>query len=172
MTVGGVVLAAGSGGQASLLGDGMVLFSSVLATLYVITQASVSAQQRAVAVTAVQMLAASLATLPLAVLSGPVRMPSQAAPVLALVGLVVIGSLVPFILYAWARPRVTDAVAGAFFNVETLVAMLAGALAFHNPMDLRQALGMAVILGGVAVVSAPRGRDVPKATLGEASLVR
>src|SRR3954451_12087541 len=60
--LGGVALIAGSGGQASLTGDALVLVSAALCALYIDAQTRLLPGRDALAVTAVQMAAAAAAT--------------------------------------------------------------------------------------------------------------
>jgi O-acetylserine/cysteine efflux transporter len=156
--VGGVAMfAGGGGGHASLEGDGLVLIASVCSAIYIVAQPPLLEGRSPIAVTAVQMGAASLATLPFALLGEPTPHVHEQA-LLALLGLVVIGSLLPFTLYAWGQTRVPGEVAGAFLNLEALVGGIVGVLAFHDPWGPRQTLGMTLMLGGIALVvtKAPR----------------
>ncbi len=151
--VGGVALTAGAG-HGTLAGDGLLLLSSLLAAAWVIAQPALLAGTSPVAVTAVQMAGAGLSALPLAVLSEPLPGPPGRGAMLALLGLVVIGTLLPFTLYAWGRTRVSDELAGAFFNLEVLVGWVVGVLAFHDPLGVRGTFGMLLVLGGILLVAA------------------
>jgi O-acetylserine/cysteine efflux transporter len=151
--VGVALIACGDGGRASLGGDALVLLASVLSSIYIVAQPRLLRGRTPVAVTAVQMGAASLAALPLALL-GEGAPHLQGSAVLAVLGLVVIGSLLPFTLYAWAQTRVHSEVAGAFLNLEALVGGIVGVLAFHDPCGAEQTLGMALMLAGIMLVAA------------------
>jgi O-acetylserine/cysteine efflux transporter len=155
--IGGVVLlAGGDGGHASTTGDGLVLLASVCSAIYILAQPPLLRDRNPVAVTAAQMGAASLATLPIGLLGGSAPHMHQPSA-LALLGLVLVGSLLPFTLYAWSQTRVPGEVAGAFLNLEALVGGIVGVLAFHDPWGPWQTLGMALMLGGIMlVVRAPR----------------
>ncbi len=160
--VGGVALFAGGGGQASLGGDGLVLLASVGSAIYIDAQPSLLAGRSAVAVTAVQMGAASLAALPLALLGGPAPR-LHVHPLIALLALVLVGSLLPFTLYAWSQTRVPREVAGAFLNLEALVGAMIGVLAFHDPLGVKQASGMALLVVGLVLVTVSTPRFVKRA---------
>jgi O-acetylserine/cysteine efflux transporter len=149
----GVALVAGSGGDATLAGDLLVLASAALTALFIEAQSRLLPGRDAVAVTAVQMAAATALVLPLAALGGapPVRPPA----VLAVGALVVTGTLLPFALYAWGQARVTAELAGAFVNVEPVVGAAVGALLFHDAFGPVQTLGAAAILGGIALSVVP-----------------
>ena len=61
------------------------------------------------------------------------RRPAQA---IALGALVSVGSLIPFALYAYGQARVHAELAGAFVNLEPVVGVAAGVLAFGNPFGV------------------------------------
>ena len=155
--VGGVaLLAGGGGGQASLEGDGLVLIASVCSAVYIVAQPPLLTGRSPIAVTAAQMGAASIAVMPLALIGNSSPSLDGSAPP-ALLGLVLVGSLLPFTLYAWSQTRVPGEVAGAFLNLEALVGGIAGVFAFHDPWGPPQTLGMVLMLGGIMlVVKAPR----------------
>ena len=146
----GVGLVAGAGGDASSAGDALVFLSAVLCALYIVAQSRLLAGRDAVAVTAVQMGAAALATLPVALAAGA---PAHAAPdaggIAAFAALVTVGSVLPFALYAYGQARVPAEVAGAFVNLEPLIGASLGAVAFRDPFGGVQALGAAAILAGI-----------------------
>jgi len=158
----GVGLVSGAGGQTSLLGDAFVLASAMLTALVIVAQADVLRGRDPVAVTAVQMAAGALVSLPLALsLEGLPGPPPAAAPVWGFAVLVVVGSLLPFTLYAYGQTRVVPEVAGAFINLEPLVGAVLGALAFHDPWGPAQAGGAIAIAVGI-VLSARSERTPPR----------
>ncbi len=152
----GIGLVAGTGGRASASGDGLMLASAALSAALIVAQASLLPGRDPVAVTAVQMAAAALVVLPLAVLAGT---PPTAAPtpeqLVAGLGLVTVGSLVPFTLYAYGQARTSPEVAGAFVNLEPLVGVAIGALAFGDPIGGAGLLGGLAILAGIALSALP-----------------
>jgi O-acetylserine/cysteine efflux transporter len=164
--VGGAGLFTSGGGHASLPGDALVLLAGVCFSFYIVAQPALLAGRDAVAVTAVQMGAASIVLAPIALFAEPAPRISGSIA-LALFGLVVVGSLLPFALYAWGQTRVPHELAGAFLNVEALVGGLIGVVAFHNQMGLAQVLAVALIAAGLLLVaaSAPAapgsGGDIP-----------
>jgi drug/metabolite transporter (DMT)-like permease len=149
--IGGVVLIAGGGGHASLAGDALVLVAGVCSAAYIVAQPPLLAGRSPVAVTAVQMGAAAIVTLPIALLGEPAPQ-LHGQVVLAMLGLIVVGSLLPFTLYAWGQTRVPGEVAGAFLNIEALVGGVLGILAFHDPCGAKQAFGMTIMLVGILLV--------------------
>jgi O-acetylserine/cysteine efflux transporter len=151
----GLVAAGGSGG-ATLAGDGLVLASLVCSASFTVTQARLLAGRDPVAVTAVQFLVAALATLPLAAITeGSPAAPGGAGALLATAGLVLVGTLAPFTLFAYGQARVAAESAGAFLNLEPLVGAAAGAVVFGDPVGIAQAAGGAAILTGIALSSLP-----------------
>jgi O-acetylserine/cysteine efflux transporter len=163
--VAGAGLFTGGGGQASVIGDGLVLLAGVCFSAYIVAQPSLLAGRDAIAVTAVQMGAAAIVVAPVALVSEPAPQLSGSIAS-ALIGLVVVGSLLPFALYAWGQARVPHELAGAFLNVEALVGGLIGVLAFHDQVGIQQAFAIVLIAAGLLLVaaSAPRtstaaGRD-------------
>jgi O-acetylserine/cysteine efflux transporter len=165
---GATLIAGAGGGHASLEGDALVLLASVLSALYIVAQPRLLGGRTPVALTSVQMGAASILTLPLALFAEPAPHVHGSA-LLAIVGLVVIGSLLPFTLYAWGQTRVHSEVAGAFLNLEALVGGVLGILAFHDPCGVQQTLGMSLMLAGImlVVIKAPRlpDRDLDRAAI-------
>jgi drug/metabolite transporter (DMT)-like permease len=160
----GIGLVAGSGGEAGWQGDALMLASAVLSAAMIVAQASLLPGRDATAVTAVQMAAAAAAVLPIAVFAGaaPTGAP-DAHQLLAAAGLVTVGSLVPFTLYAYGQARTSAEVAGAFVNLEPLVGVALGALAFGDPFGTVSLAGGAAILVGIALsVLAPTGGTRPR----------
>ena len=163
----GVLLVAGSGGDSSLLGDGLVLLSGAISALYVVAQPNVLRGRDPAAVTAVQMSAGALVMIPLAIFAegaplGGLPSLHEATAFLALAGL---GSTVPFVLYAYGQTRVTPEIAGAFINLEPLVGALIGAFAFGDPFGRTQLIGAAAIVGGILLSVEWRSARVPATDL-------
>ena len=153
IAIAGVVLVAGGGGNSSPLGDGLVLLSGAISALYVVAQPSVLCGRDPGAVTAVQMGAGALLVLPFAAMFEGLPAAAATTPTLeqltAFAALVGLGSIVPFVLYAYGQKRVAPEVAGAFINLEPLVGALFGALAFGDPFGTTQLVGAAAIMGGI-----------------------
>jgi O-acetylserine/cysteine efflux transporter len=120
VSFGGVgLVAAGAGGGTTFTGDGLVLASLVVSASFTVAQARLLAGRDPVAVTAVQFLAAALATLPIAAVTEGVPTPAAGAgALLATVGLALVGTLAPFTLFAYGQVRVAAELAGAFVNLE------------------------------------------------------
>ncbi|HEX8854904.1 MAG TPA: DMT family transporter [Thermoleophilaceae bacterium] len=158
--IAGAGLVAGSGGTASTGGDALMLASAALSALFVAAQPAVLRGRDPVAVTAVQMAVGVIVTLPFALAFEGVPRTLPSGDVLtAFAALVLVGSLLPFALYAYGQARVAAEVAGAFLNLETVVGAAVGAVAFGDPFSRSQLLGAAAIVGGLLLSVAPaRGR--------------
>jgi O-acetylserine/cysteine efflux transporter len=153
------LVARGGGGGASLGGDGLVLMSLVLSATFTVAQTRLLRGRDPIAVTAVQFLAAALATAPFAAITeGMPAAPSGAGAALATAGLVIGGTLLPFTLFAYGQSRLPAQVAGAFLNLEPLVGALAGAVMFGDPAGPVQLAGGGAILAGIALSSLPLPR--------------
>jgi O-acetylserine/cysteine efflux transporter len=154
VAIGGVALVAGGGGAASPLGDVLVLLSGAISALYVVAQPSVLCGRDPAAVTAVQMGAGALVVLPFAAaFEGLPAVVATTPPTLeqltAFAALAGLGSIVPFVLYAYGQQRVAPEVAGAFVNLEPLVGAMIGAFAFGDPFGTVQLVGATAIVAGI-----------------------
>ncbi len=158
----GVGLVAGSGGDSSLVGDLLMLASGALSALFIVAQPRLLAGRDPVAVTAVQMAAGAVAVTPIAfIFEGVGAAAPTATQAWALGGLILVGSVLPFALYAYGQARVSVEVAGAFVNLEPLVGAAAGALVFQDPFGPAQTLGAAAILVGVVLSALGQGSREP-----------
>jgi O-acetylserine/cysteine efflux transporter len=150
------LVAAGGGAGATFAGDALVLLSLGFSASFTVAQARLLPGRDPAAVTAVQLLAAALATLPVAAATEGVPPAPAGAPALLATGaLALLGTLVPFTLFAYGQARVSPEIAGAFVNLEPLVGAAAGAVVFGDPVGLAQAAGGAAILTGIALSSQP-----------------
>jgi len=159
------LVAGGGGGSATATGDGLVLASLLLSSVFTVAQARRLQGNDPVALTAVQFLGAALAVLPFSVaVEGVPTLPAGPGAVLAVAGLAAGGTLLPFTLFAYAQTRVSADVAGAFLNLEPLVGAVAGVVVFGDPAGPVQFAGGAAILAGIALSSLPllrTGRSGP-----------
>jgi drug/metabolite transporter (DMT)-like permease len=155
----GMAMVAGTGGDSSVEGDLLMLASAALSALTIEAQSRLLPGRDPVAVTAVQMGAAALVVLPLALTAGtlPSHLPTTTQAVNA-AGLVVLGSLLPFALYAYGQKHVSAEVAGAFVNLEPLVGASLGAVVFHDPFGGLSAVGGVAVLLGIALSTGRRLR--------------
>lgn len=156
------VVGAHGGGAATLTGDALVVLSLLFSATFMVAQPRMLAGRDPVAVTAVQLSAAALGTLPAALLIDGV--PSAAPglmPTAAMAGLAVGGTLVPFTLFAWAQARIAPEIAGAFLNLEPLVGVVLGVVVFGDPVGLAQVGGGLAILLGIALNAGSLRGDRP-----------
>lgn len=155
----GMALVAGSGGTASISGDLIMLASAALSALTIEAQSRLLPGRDPIAVTAVQMAAAAVAVLPLALLAGelPTGGPTTAQAVNG-IGLITLGSLLPFALYAYGQKHVPAEVAGAFVNLEPLVGVGLGAAVFGEPFGGLGAAGGVAVVAGIALSALAQGR--------------
>jgi O-acetylserine/cysteine efflux transporter len=154
--IGIVLVAKGGGGGATDFGDMLVFASVVLSGAFIAIQPSMLKGRDAAAVTAVQFLAAELVSLPVALLGGPLpHAPGTPGPVVAFVALAVLGTILPFWLFAYGQARVAPELAGAFVNLEPLVGAVVGWVAFDNPVGPWQILGALAVIAGIVISLVP-----------------
>ena len=148
-------IAAGQGGGSTLGGDGLVLASQLASAGFTVSQARLLRGKDPVAVTAVQLMAAAAAMLPLALVSERHAMAGSVSlsAVLAVAGLVLAGTVLPMALFAFGQSRVSADVAGAFLNLEPLVGAIVGTVLFANPVGPVQLAGGTAILLGIGLSS-------------------
>jgi O-acetylserine/cysteine efflux transporter len=152
VAVAGVGLVAGAGGVSSLSGDVLMFASALASAAYVVAQPNLLAGRDPVAVTVVQMVAGALVTLPFAAFADGVPAPAAPGPALwGFVGLAVLGSLLPFALYAYGQARVAPEVAGAFVNLEPLVGAAVGSFMFGDPFGSAQVAGTLALVVGIGL---------------------
>jgi O-acetylserine/cysteine efflux transporter len=174
LSLAGVALvAAGPGRGATLSGDGLVLASLLLSAAFTVAQGPLLRGRDPFAVTAIQFSGAALGVLPLAVAAeGRPAAPSNSGTVLALIGLAVAGTLLPFALFAYGQSRVAAEVAGAFLNLEPLVGWLVGVAAFGDHVGPVQVAGGAAVLAGIALSSLPLLGSGPGRPAGRTGAIR
>ncbi|HEV2376763.1 MAG TPA: DMT family transporter [Streptosporangiaceae bacterium] len=150
------LVTAGHGGNATPVGDGLVLASLLSSAAVTVAQTRLLRGRDPVAVTAVQFLAAAVCLAPFtAATEGVPAAPGHPGVLLAVAALVAAGTLAPFTLFAYAQSKVRPEVAGAFINLEPLVGAALGVLAFGDPASPVQVTGGAAILAGIALSSFP-----------------
>jgi drug/metabolite transporter (DMT)-like permease len=160
----GITLVAGSSGSgATTVGDLIVLASVGLSAGFVVMQPKLLAGRDAAAVTAVQFAAGGLVALPVALITGhlPSAAPSTLTPVIALVGLTLVGTLLPFWLFAHGQARVPAVLAGAFVNLEPLVGAAVGWIAFGDVATSANLFGAVAVLAGIALSVWPASAAAP-----------
>jgi drug/metabolite transporter (DMT)-like permease len=154
--VGIVLVAKGGGGGATDSGDMLVFASVVLSGAFIAIQPGLLRGRDAAAVTAVQFLAAELVSLPIALLGSPLpHAPSTPGVVVAFVALALVGTILPFWLFAYGQARVAPELAGAFVNLEPLVGAVVGWVAFSNPVGAWQIVGALTVIAGILLSLVP-----------------
>jgi len=101
---------------------------------------------------AVQQLAAGLSFLPLALLFPEHPVHWSVRGVSAILYLVVFGSIVGYSAYIFALDRLPVAIVSIYPYVNSVVAVTLGWLFYREPFGAREALAMAIIFTGVALV--------------------
>jgi O-acetylserine/cysteine efflux transporter len=154
-----VLVAKGGGGGASSGGDLLVLASVVMSAAMIAVQPALLAGRDAAAVTAVQFAAASLVTLPVALITGGLPpAPASAGPVIAFLVLALVGTVVPFWLFAHGQKGTSAEFAGAMVNIEPLVGAMVGWVAFADPVRVWQIVGAAAVVVGILLSTVPWDR--------------
>lgn len=106
---------------------------------------------------AVQQLAAGVAFI-VPALVGPWPVHVAARSVWALLYLVVFGSIVGYSAYIYAMSHLPVAVVSIYTYINPMVAVALGWLFYREPFGVREAIAMAVIFAGVAIVKANTGK--------------
>jgi O-acetylserine/cysteine efflux transporter len=153
LALAGIGLVAGhAGSSATATGDLLVLASATLSAAFIAVQPRLLAGRDAMAVTAVQFAAGALVAVPIAALTeGAPHAPAHAGQVLAVAALAVAGTLLPFPLFAFGQARVPAALAGAFVNLEPVVGVAVGWLAFGDTAAVAQLVGAVGVLVGIVL---------------------
>ena len=153
--VGIVLVARGGGGGATASGDMLVFASVVVSGAFIAIQPRMLRGRDAAAVTAVQFLAAELVSLPVALLGGALPHAPAAGSAVAFVALALLGTILPFWLFAYGQARVAPELAGAFVNLEPLVGAVVGWVAFANPVGIWQIVGALTVVAGILISLVP-----------------
>ena len=112
----------------------------------------------------VQMATAAAIGLAVAPLTGGFLRGPVTAKALGAIGyLALFGSMLAFSAYIYLAQAWPPAKMGTYAYLNPLVAVLLGSLVLHEAFGLRQALGMAIILGAVALVQLRRAPPLPGA---------
>lgn len=158
LALAGIALVAGhSGSGATASGDLLVLGSATLSAGFIALQPRLLADRDATSVTAVQFAAAALVAVPVAALTeGAPHAPAQAAPILTVAALS-LASTLAFPLFAFGQARVPAELAGAFVNLEPVVGVAVGWIAFGDTAAIGQLLGAGAVLLGIALSTVSPG---------------
>jgi drug/metabolite transporter (DMT)-like permease len=170
--VGVAVVAGGGGGAASRSGDGLVLLSLAVSAAMTVAQVRMLEGRDPMAVTAVQFAAAAVTALPIALVSeGAPPAAGSPGPVLAVLALSVVGTMLPWVLFAYGQARVSAVVAGAFINIEPLIGAGAAAVFFGETISLAQVGAGLAILTGVALSTLAAAQPAPAGAVEPVELV-
>jgi len=147
-------IAGGQGTGSSLAGDGLVLAAQLISAGFTVSQARLLKGRDPIAVTGLQLLGAAVMVLPMALITEH-HTSGAASPtaLLAVIGLVVAGTVMPTSLFAFGQSRVSADVAGAFLNLEPLVGAVMGMALFAEPAGAAQLAGGAAITLGIGLSS-------------------
>ena len=147
-------IAGGHGSGSTLGGDALVLAGQLASAGFTVSQARLLRGRDPIAVTALQLMAAAAAMLPVALTTeAHPTSPASMTAVLATVGLVLAGTVLPTALFAFGQGTVSADVAGAFLNLEPLVGAAMGIALFADPLGPVQVAGGAAIVAGIALSS-------------------
>jgi O-acetylserine/cysteine efflux transporter len=155
MSLAGVgFIAGGQGSGSSLTGDGLVLAAQLISAGFTVSQARLLRGRDPIAVTGLQLLGAAVVVLPVGLFTEhQVAGPGSLTAVLATIGLVLAGTVLPTSLFAFGQSRVSADVAGAFLNLEPLVGAIMGMALFAEPAGPTQMAGGAAITVGIGLSS-------------------
>ena len=153
--LGVVLVAKGGGGGATVSGDMLVFVSVVMSGACIAVQPLILRDRDAASVTAVQFLAAGAVSIPAALAGGLPHAPASTGPVLGFAALAIIGTVLPFWLFAYGQAHVAPELAGAFVNLEPLVGAMVGWVAFSDPVGPWQILGAAAVVAGIVISLLP-----------------
>jgi drug/metabolite transporter (DMT)-like permease len=147
-------IAGGHGSGSSLGGDALVLAAQLISAGFTVSQARLLRGRDPIAVTALQLMAAGVAVLPIALITEHhAAGPASPAALLATIGLVLAGTVLPTSLFAFGQSRVSADIAGAFLNLEPLVGAAMGIALFAEPAGPVQLAGGAAITVGIGLSS-------------------
>jgi O-acetylserine/cysteine efflux transporter len=148
------LIAGGRGSGSSLGGDALVLAAQLISAGFTVSQARLLRGRDPIAVTGLQLAAAAFAVLPIALVTEHhAAGPGTMTALLATIGLVVAGTVLPTSLFAFGQSRVTADVAGAFLNLEPLVGAIMGIVLFAEPAGPVQIAGGTAITVGIGLSS-------------------
>jgi O-acetylserine/cysteine efflux transporter len=158
VSLAGIAVVAGAGGGgATLGGDALIFLTVVIGAVFTIVQARLLPGQDVVAVSTAQFLASAVLVAPIALVTEglPTHLPVSGPALAAAATLATVGTVLPYTLFALGQTGVAPQVAGAFLNLETLVAAGLGATLFGEPMGPVQIGGALALLTGIWLSTGP-----------------
>src|SRR5580698_8913202 len=143
---------AGSFGRSTLIGF-IIMQTGVIAwTLASLIQRRQPIKAHPIVIGAVQQLAAGLLYIPVVAFVPERAIVFSERSVLAMLYLVVFGSIVGYSAYIFAMDRLPVSIVSVYPYFNAVVAMWLGWLFFREPFGLREWIAMLVIFAGVAIV--------------------
>jgi drug/metabolite transporter (DMT)-like permease len=143
---------AGAFGKSTLIGFAIMQVGVLAWTLASLIQRRQPIKAHPIVIGAIQQLAAGLLYIPVAVFVPEHAIVFSRRSVLALLYLVVFGSIVGYSAYIFAMDRLPVAIVSVYPYINAVVAMGVGWLFFREPFGWRELAAMLIIFSGVAVV--------------------
>lgn len=165
LAFGGCVLVTGLGGGAQVTRTGVVagLLSGFLYALYSIFARYALRRYDSITVTAYTFLFACIGATPFAALPELGGVVNGSVPlVLYLILFAVVSGVLPYLLYTRGLADVEAGKASVMASVEPVVATLVGVIAFGEAFTWEVALGVAAVVGALAILNLPGKKQSPK----------
>jgi drug/metabolite transporter (DMT)-like permease len=143
---------AGAFGRSTLVGFAIMQVGVIAWTLASLIQRRQPIKAHPIVIGAIQQLAAGLLYIPITVFVPEHAIVFSQRSVLALLYLVVFGSIVGYSAFIFAMDRLPVAIVSVYPYINAVVAMGVGWLFFREPFGLREFAAMLIIFSGVAVV--------------------
>jgi drug/metabolite transporter (DMT)-like permease len=143
---------AGAFGRSTLVGFAIMQVGVIAWTLASLIQRRQPIKAHPIVIGAIQQLAAGLLYIPVAVFVPEHAIVFSQRSVLALLYLVVFGSIVGYSAYIFAMDRLPVSIVSVYPYINAVVAMGVGWLFFREPFGWRELAAMLIIFSGVAVV--------------------
>jgi len=143
---------AGAFGQSTLIGFAIMQVGVIAWTLASLIQRRQPIKAHPIVIGAIQQLAAGLVYIPVAVFVPEHAIVFSQRSVLALLYLVVFGSIVGYSAYIFAMDRLPVAIVSVYPYINAVVAMGVGWLFFREPFGWRELAAMLIIFSGVGIV--------------------
>jgi drug/metabolite transporter (DMT)-like permease len=143
---------AGAFGRSTLVGFAIMQVGVIAWTLASLIQRRQPIKAHPIVIGAIQQLAAGLLYIPVVAFVPEHAIVFSQRSVLALLYLVVFGSIVGYSAYIFAMDRLPVAIVSVYPYINAVVAMGVGWLFFREPFGLREVAAMLIIFSGVAVI--------------------
>ncbi len=139
------------GGKVSFLGIAYGIISALCYAEYIIVSKIALKKYSEYTVSTYAMLCAFLCLLPVCVIEGNVPTAFGWKGALGSAGLVLVGTLFPFLLYSKGLKRISAAHASVFGTVDPATACIVGLLFFKESFSVLKILGVLLVLGAIAM---------------------